>query len=105
MCVLCCAVQVIRFHFGVGGAHYISSLEDGGDGTRVQVFAPDQYVQASSSGGRVTIKGPSNTAVVLKADLPLCSSVMHVVDTVIVPAGREHVVVVNQSADAGTAEL
>jgi uncharacterized surface protein with fasciclin (FAS1) repeats len=97
-------VQVLRFHFGVGGAHYTTSLKDGGDSTRVQVFWPDRYVEASSSGGRVTIKGPSNTAVVLKADIPLCSSVMHVVDAVIVPAGQEHVVLVKQPA-GGTAEL
>jgi uncharacterized surface protein with fasciclin (FAS1) repeats len=93
-------LQLIRFHFGVGGARYTEELQEGS--TSMSVFAPDQSLQASTTDGQVTFMGPINQAAVLKPDIALCSSVMHVVDAVIMPAGHEHVM--HSVADKGVAK-
>lgn len=95
--------QVIRFHFGLAAAHYTAALQQGS--TELRVFAVDQFLHASTVNGRVQFVGPTNTATVVKPDIELCNSVLHVVDTVIVPAGYEHVLTGASKPAAATIEL
>lgn len=98
-------VQVVRYHFGVGAARYAKSLAEGT--TQVPVFAPGAALEASNVDGKVVFKGDINQAAVVTADVPLCNSVMHVVDTVLVPASQEKLLhsEAQQPAAAQTAEL
>jgi len=98
------ALQAVRLHFGVGGAHYTQHLQEGS--TTVGVFAPGESLQASTTDGQVTFMGPVNQAVVVTHDVPLCNSVMHVVDAVLVPAAEhEPAAQHSKKTTAGTAEL
>lgn len=99
-----CALQAVRLHFGVGGAHYTQHLQEGS--TTVGVFAPGESLQASTTDGQVTFMGPVNQAVVVTQDVPLCNSVMHVVDAVLVPAAEQAAAAKrSEKTIAGTAEL
>lgn len=104
-CSKCCAVQVVRYHFGVGAARYTKDLAEGV--TQVPVFAPGAALEASTTDGKVVFKGDINHAAVVTADVPLCNSVLHVVDTVLVPASQEKLLHsgAQQPVPAQTAEL
>lgn len=110
LCTLCYpavlsnALQVVRFHFGVGGAHYSQSLQEGSK--QIMVFAPGASLQGSTVDGKVTFKGPANQAGAVAVDVPLCNSVLHVVDTVLLPEDREQMLAKGASKTEGaTAEL
>jgi uncharacterized surface protein with fasciclin (FAS1) repeats len=98
-------MQVVRYHFGVGAARYTKSLTQGV--TQVLVFAPGAALEASTIEGKVVFKGDMNHAAVVTADVPLCNSVLHAVDTVLVPASQEKLLHsgAQRPASAQTAEL
>jgi uncharacterized surface protein with fasciclin (FAS1) repeats len=97
-------LQAVRLHFLVGGARYAKDLQAGS--TTILVFAPNAHLEASTDDGKVTFQGPINKAAAVAADVPLCNSVMHVVDTVILPADNDAILAQGESrASVGVAEL
>lgn len=75
------------------------------------VFAPGESLQGSAADGTVTFKGPANQAGAVALDVPLCNSVLHVVDAVLLPEDKERMLAEGVSSNsnnkpaARTAEL
>lgn len=76
---------VLKYHIVAGKALKASDLSNNQKLTTIQ----GDNVTVQLSGGSVVIVGVSSRATVVSPDVPACKSVVHVIDTVLLPQGRD----------------
>jgi len=88
--VRCCSTQallqtVLKYHIVAGKALKAADLSNNQKLTTIQ----GDNVTVQLSGGSVVIVGVSSRATVVIPDVAACKSVVHVIDTVLLPQGRD----------------
>lgn len=80
--------SILTFHLVKGAAVKSGDLKDG-QVVETKLGGAPLTIDLSSSPGSVIVKGAESSAKVISADVPAGNSVVHVIDTVLVPSSSQ----------------